>query len=159
MSTFEFILSKNVSPNFYSPPSLEFIENFYDAPLVYASLNGNIEMVNLLHSKKACVNVKYCNIQRFYTACKLNSLEYVKAFLEKNPTIDLFNGPEKLTPLDAFFFFCGSGLFVRTRRVKEKRFFALNGFWALFCLLENSLIIVQLGCWLLELESIKRNQV
>ena len=58
-------------------------------------------MVNLLHSKKACVNVKYCNIQRFYTACKLNSLEYVKAFLEKNPTIDLFNGPEKLTPLDA----------------------------------------------------------
>ena len=74
-STFEFILSKNVSPNFYGPPSIEFIENFYDAPLVYASLNGNIEMVNLLYSKKACVNVKYCNIQRFYTACKLNSLE------------------------------------------------------------------------------------
>ena len=32
---------------------------------------------------------------------QLNSLEQVKAFLEKNPTIDLFNGPEKLTPLDA----------------------------------------------------------
>jgi len=101
MNAVEFILSKSVSPNFYGPPRLEFIENSHEVPLVYACLNGSIEMVNLLLSKNACVNVKYCDIQPLYAACKSNSLECVKAVLEKNPTIESVNGPEKLTPLEA----------------------------------------------------------